>query len=272
MLSRTILAILILLVPHSDTKPQCEDCRVLVEDFHRGVAATMDGGFYGGDVDWEELKLKTYADSELRFIEILEKVCEKGNFGCLTILEENEETLEEWWRGDKEVALFESFCVDKVELCCSEGSYGPGCATCLKWQERVCSGHGKCGGSGTRGGDGQCQCHRGYQHTNCTVCSHGYYKMDFDDTFSCVACDTKCNGCYVTAVTVQVIVAAWHVKVASKWQKGGVKMWTSVSQIFAAKMKFAQTLRDPTSVTVSLVTREAGWNVYKTQPKKNSRK
>lgn len=196
MLSRTILAILILLVPHSDTKPQCEDCRVLVEDFHRGVAATMDGGFYGGDVDWEELKLKTYADSELRFIEILEKVCEKGNFGCLTILEENEETLEEWWRGDKEVALFESFCVDKVELCCSEGSYGPGCATCLKWQERVCSGHGKCGGSGTRGGDGQCQCHRGYQHTNCTVCSHGYYKMDFDDTFSCVACDTKCNGCY----------------------------------------------------------------------------
>ena len=196
MLSQIILAILILLVPHFDTKTQCEDCREIVEDFHRGVAATMDGGFYGGDVYWEELNMKVYADSELRFVEILEKVCENGKFGCLKILEENEELLEEWWRGDKQLDLFEWFCVEKVGLCCSEGSYGPDCATCLKWQERVCSGHGKCVGSGTRGGDGSCHCNTGYQHSNCTVCSHGFYKIDFDDTFSCHPCDTRCNGCY----------------------------------------------------------------------------
>ncbi|KAI6656370.1 Cysteine-rich with EGF-like domain protein 2 isoform X3 [Oopsacas minuta] len=182
-------------VIYLDARTQCDDCRNLVADFHRGVDGTKDGGFLGGDVFWEELNLKNYAKSELRFIEILEKVCENGKFGCLKILEKHEDDLLEWWEGDRKVELFEWFCVGKVAQCCPEGTYGPECLPCLKWHDKICSGYGKCVGSGTRGGDGSCHCDTGYRHDNCTLCSHGYYKMNIDDNFSCVKCDTKCNGC-----------------------------------------------------------------------------
>ena len=36
---------------------------------------TARGKFEGGDADWEEKKLRTYANSEVRLVEIQEKLC-----------------------------------------------------------------------------------------------------------------------------------------------------------------------------------------------------
>ena len=109
--SHLIIAILLHFACHLGATYWCKDCRV--EDFHPGVEDTKNGVFSGGDVFWEENNLKTYAKSELRFVEILEKVCETTEFSCLTILEKYEDFLQVWWQGDREVDLFEWFCVEK---------------------------------------------------------------------------------------------------------------------------------------------------------------
>ena len=193
--SHLIIAILLHFACHLGATYRCEDCRRLVEDFHRGVEDTKNGVFSGGDVFWEENNLKIYAKSELRFIEILEKVCETKEFSCLTILEKYEDFLQIWWQGGREVDLFEWFCVGKVSVCCLEGHYGPECSPCPRQEGRICSGHGKCVGSGTRDGSGTCQCDTGYGHNNCSDCSKGFYRMTQNDNFFCVECDTKCDGC-----------------------------------------------------------------------------
>ena len=36
---------------------------------------TSRGKFEGGDADWEEKKLKSYSNSEVRLVEIQEKLC-----------------------------------------------------------------------------------------------------------------------------------------------------------------------------------------------------
>ena len=36
---------------------------------------TSRGKFEGGDADWEEKKLRSYANSEVRLVEIQEKLC-----------------------------------------------------------------------------------------------------------------------------------------------------------------------------------------------------
>ena len=195
MLRQLILLLLLHLACHLEATYRCEDCRRLVEDFHRGVADTQRSGFAGGDVAWEEENLSVYANSEIRFIEILEGVCGSKEFKCLTILERYEDAIEEWWHGGREVDLLEWLCVDKVSVCCVEGQYGTECLPCPGEDGRICSGHGKCVGSGTRDGDGTCHCDTGYGHNNCSDCSKGFYKTEQKDNFICVECDTKCDTC-----------------------------------------------------------------------------
>ena len=198
MVSRLVLvltAILLHFACHLEATYRCEDCRRLVEDFHRGVDDTKNGGFSGGDVFWEEENLKSYANSELRFVEILENVCVTKEFNCFLILEQFEDYLEAWWQSGREVDLFEWFCVGKVSICCQEGQYGTECLPCPEHEGRVCSGRGKCVGSGTRDGDGTCHCDTGYGHNNCNECTNGFYRTTQEDNFICVACDTKCDGC-----------------------------------------------------------------------------
>ena len=196
MFSHLYLAIcLFTLILPTQLNHKCDNCRQLVADFGRGVEDTKSGGFQGGDVVWEEEKLSVYADSELRFVEILERVCGSKEFACLSILEEFEDALEEWWRSGRKVDLFEWFCVDRAALCCLAGEFGPNCSPCYKWHGLVCSGHGKCVGDGTRGGDGVCQCDTGFTRDNCSACSHGHFQIGHDDTFSCAPCGTKCVTC-----------------------------------------------------------------------------
>lgn len=41
----------------------------------QGITRTARGKFEGGDADWEEKKLRSYGNSEVRLVEIQEKLC-----------------------------------------------------------------------------------------------------------------------------------------------------------------------------------------------------
>lgn len=43
--------------------------------FLKGMTRTARGKFEGGDADWEEKKLRSYSNSEVRLVEIQEKLC-----------------------------------------------------------------------------------------------------------------------------------------------------------------------------------------------------
>ena len=64
----------------------------------QGLDKTAGKNFDGGDVNWEEKKNLKYKTSELRLIEILENACSKDNFQCTKLLEEHEETIEDWYK------------------------------------------------------------------------------------------------------------------------------------------------------------------------------
>ncbi|CAL1263539.1 unnamed protein product [Larinioides sclopetarius] len=68
----------------------CRACRDLASSFLKAVDETTRQSFAGGDADWEREKLGAYENSELRFIEIQEKLCSdvtsgKDQFVALTI-------------------------------------------------------------------------------------------------------------------------------------------------------------------------------------------
>ena len=77
----------------------------------------------------------------------------------------------------KRESLKEWLCIDKLSVCCHDGYYGPDCKPCqVKTEDNViCSGNGKCKGSGTRKGNGKCSCDTGYSGETCSECSQGYY-------------------------------------------------------------------------------------------------
>ncbi|MPC96549.1 Cysteine-rich with EGF-like domain protein 1 [Portunus trituberculatus] len=55
--------------------PPCAACRVLTESFNKGIESTARGKYEGGDSAWEEEKKLSYKKSEVRLIEIQEKMC-----------------------------------------------------------------------------------------------------------------------------------------------------------------------------------------------------
>ncbi len=55
--------------------PPCQACKNLVNSFVNGMERTARGKFEGGDADWEESRLGNYATSEVRLVEIQEKLC-----------------------------------------------------------------------------------------------------------------------------------------------------------------------------------------------------
>ena len=56
--------------------PPCSACSTLVSSFEKGLERTSRGKFEGGDAAWEEKNQgKGYATSEVRFVEIQEKLC-----------------------------------------------------------------------------------------------------------------------------------------------------------------------------------------------------
>lgn len=56
--------------------PPCSACSSLVRSFQNGLERTSRGKFEGGDTAWEEKNQgKGYAISEVRFVEIQERLC-----------------------------------------------------------------------------------------------------------------------------------------------------------------------------------------------------
>ncbi|XP_010632592.1 protein disulfide isomerase CRELD2 isoform X2 [Fukomys damarensis] len=204
----------------------CQRCRTLVDKFNQGMTNTAKKNFGGGNTAWEEKTLSKYEFSEIRLLEIMEGLCESSDFECNQLLEQQEEHLEAWWLQLKKEYpdLFEWFCVQTLEVCCSPGTYGPDCHACQGGSKRPCSGNGHCNGDGTRQGDGSCQCHTGYKGTLCTDCIDGYFQSlktethstctDVDEcaadtppcndtqycenvagSYTCEECDSTCVGC-----------------------------------------------------------------------------
>lgn len=175
----------------------CEICRLVVQSFEKGIVNTARGKHEGGDTSWEERNLKSYADSEVRLVEIQEGLCEdvtKGKAECLSLSEDAEAEIETWWfkQRSKNVRLHDYLCISKLKRCCPEATFGPTCQPCTS----DCSKHGSCDGAGTRSGSGKCRCDPGYGGDNCADCTDDHFRVATGDHFTCLACDRACKGCY----------------------------------------------------------------------------
>lgn len=191
----------------------CQVCRNLVKSFERvsafkregsrvvtnkctctqGLRLTSRGKFEGGDADWEESRLGSYQDSEVRLIEIQEKLCDDVSSGkdqCHQLAEESEALIESYWFNDKKmgVSLDDFLCIQSKGLCCRWNHFGPDCTPCP-----TCNSHGQCIGNGSRSGSGGCSCDTGYSGESCTECQSGFYVKQSDPVI-CEPCDRSCAG------------------------------------------------------------------------------
>lgn len=186
---------------HNYKLPPCQSCKVLVTSFLNGMEKTSRGKFEGGDAAWEEEKMGSYATSEVRLIEIQENLCndvEKGKYQCQGLAEENEALFEEWWKNQQELGDLQKWlCIEKLQTCCPDLHYGIDCTPCKGYPDNVCNNNGKCKGSGTRKGNGQCSCNIGYEGPFCDKCSDSYYQAYKDDSkLLCSPCHHSCqNAC-----------------------------------------------------------------------------
>lgn len=177
------------------TLPPCRLCRTLTDSFVRGMERTARSKHDGGDAAWEEQRLGSYKRSELRLIEIQERLCgdvQRGEDQCHAFAETNEPLLEEWWtqHQDERADLHAWLCVDRLQLCCAAGTFGPRCEPC-----EPCGGNGKCKGDGTRKGNGQCDCDAGYKGVRCGECSNRYYESYRDaEKLLCSECHAACGA------------------------------------------------------------------------------
>nr|XP_053652881.1 cysteine-rich with EGF-like domain protein 2 [Cherax quadricarinatus]XP_053652882.1 cysteine-rich with EGF-like domain protein 2 [Cherax quadricarinatus] len=180
--------------------PPCSACKTLTDSFKKGIESTARGKFEGGDSAWEAEKMVSYKKSEVRLIEIQEKLCkdvERGQKQCEAGAEEHEGLLEDWWFQEQEVQpdLHMWLCIDTLRVCCPTNHYGPRCLPCKGGIDNPCNGNGKCKGAGTRKGSGDCSCNPGYKGDMCDACSYGYYEAYKDDTkLLCEQCHKACNG------------------------------------------------------------------------------
>ncbi|XP_078484469.1 cysteine-rich with EGF-like domain protein 2-A isoform X2 [Ciona intestinalis] len=195
----TFLAIT-LLFSFTNAATDCEVCEKLAVAFMKGLENTEGKNFEGGDVDWEEKNLK-YKTSETRLIEILEKVCEKSDFKCNKLLEEQEEAIETWYkkfRENEDKPLRTYLCITTVNACCPENKFGDKCAgECPKGNsDEICFGRGKCEGAGDREGSGKCVCDSEYTGDVCDKCADHHFEIHSNDTYIlCKSCHQSCDTC-----------------------------------------------------------------------------
>jgi len=180
----------------TNVEEKCETCRHLVKKFHEGMEKTAKNHFGGGDTAWEETRLGKYARSETRLLEILENVCDGASKKdrCHAMVEEQEEEIESFWfkKQSQIEELEKHLCNDVIKVCCDTGKYGDKCSPCAGGVTNPCFGRGKCGGSGTRGGDGKCACDAQYQGAECEECADGYY--DAYGNTTCKKCHETCEN------------------------------------------------------------------------------
>jgi len=185
-------------VDYDASKSKCDHCRTLVENFESGLKRTKKGNFGGGNTAWEEKALGPWKTSESRLLEILGEgdhgVCKK-NFGCASLLEDEEETVEDWFYKHQEQDFFKYLCVDKLKHCCSDKlHFGKKCKECPGIvDDKACNGHGKCVGGGDKTGKGTCNCDTGHTGKACEKCKKGHFKEEA--TGKCIKCDRACKEC-----------------------------------------------------------------------------
>ncbi|KAH9496309.1 Cysteine-rich with EGF-like domain protein 2-A [Bulinus truncatus] len=183
-------------------KANCNACKDIVSNFHKGLASTAKSNFGGGNTKWEEKSLGSYATSEVRLVEIMEHLCDEAAKECHSLLEEHEELLERYWFKEfaqkKDTDLFKYFCIENMKACCPNNTYGPNCYPCSGGVERPCNGQGRCQGEGTREGDGKCSCNAGYHGELCNECKDGYFEETKNETLTvCKVCHIACkNTCW----------------------------------------------------------------------------
>ncbi|PAA68607.1 hypothetical protein BOX15_Mlig014948g1, partial [Macrostomum lignano] len=182
---------------------QCQACSAIAAAFQRGLERTARDNFGGGNTNWEETRLGTYALSETRLVDITDRLCkDKDNemdgvtsSECHAMLEKIEEDIEKFWFGafkanPTSASLRDSVCVNGTAACCAYGRWGPECAPCPD-----CSGgRGDCNGNGTRTGTGACDCHPGYSGAQCSDCSAKYYRANGESNGECKACSPACRS------------------------------------------------------------------------------
>lgn len=160
----------------------------------------MRGKFDGGDSAWEQDKLGSYKNSEVRLIEIQEKLCNDLNQGeaqCHSLAEELESEIEEWWfqKQESDPNLHTYLCIKQAKRCCAKDTYGPNCDECPGYPDNVCNRNGHCKGGGTRKGNGKCSCDVGYTGESCFECANGYYSSYKDEKkLLCSKCHMSCKG------------------------------------------------------------------------------
>ncbi|TRY68225.1 hypothetical protein TCAL_05218 [Tigriopus californicus] len=184
--------------------PPCAACAALVGSFEKGMERTARGKFEGGDAAWEEKNQgKGYASSEVRFVEIQERICkdlERGETQCHDNHHSWEDHLETWWKiqpMETRAPLKDWLCIETLKACCPEEHFGADCEPCFMKDKDgvICSGNGKCKGSGTRKGNGKCACDRGYGGELCEKCAVGFYESYKDeDKALCSPCHKSCLG------------------------------------------------------------------------------
>lgn len=180
--------------------PPCRACKTFTDSFKKGMEKTSKGKFEGGDAAWEEEKLGSYSESEIRLVEIQEYVCsdvEEGKDQCYSMHEQYDSIIEDWWfkHQKEEPDLFSYFCIERVKHCCPESHFGTDCKPCPGYPDNVCSSNGKCRGSGTRKGNGTCLCDKGYKGDLCNDCDEGFYEAYRDDEkLICSKCHVSCDG------------------------------------------------------------------------------
>lgn len=175
--------------------PPCRACKVFVDSFIKAMDRTKRNKFDGGDAAWEESKLSSYANSEIRLAEIQELLCtdvEEGREQCYSNNEVWEVYVEEWWpRHSSNLPLQEALCIRAAAVCCQAEQYGPECLPCAD-----CGEHGRCAGAGTRKGNGQCHCDSGYSGSFCETCAPAHYESysNSRSMFLCSPCHRACAG------------------------------------------------------------------------------
>ena len=182
-----------------NSKPlnECSRCKLLTDSFMHWLEKTARGKHEGGDAAWEEAKLKSYSRSEMRLVDIQEKLCSDlkvNQDSCYSIVENAEQPIERWWfeEDHNPPNLYKWLCIDNLKYCCPSRHFGENCNSCpLNENNEVCSGNGQCDGDGTRNGNGTCICTRGFAGIDCDKCAKNFYKNKSD----CKPCHNACDEC-----------------------------------------------------------------------------
>lgn len=186
------VSLLLILSLVAAEKKDCEVCRGLVDKFNEHLEKTARQNYGGGNTAWEEKSLGSYAKSETRLVEVLEKTCSSSDYKCGTLLENKEEFLEDWFfkKQESHPSLFSYLCIKDQAVCCKKNRWGKDCAECPGGVDKPCSGFGTCRGEGDRQGEGTCNCDKGYNGTTCEGCKKMYIRVDD----RCEECSKLCKG------------------------------------------------------------------------------